>query len=104
MPALSDEVQTQGGTDGANQHGGWFFFLVGDDIKHPMLAISEINIGMSGGAVHHPRAICLAGFGMAGQIAFALIGFGFNDDARHRVAVQINLQRFTQQGGCNLYC
>lgn len=67
------------GLSGADEDGGADSGRLGGDVEHPMHAVREVDVGMSGRAEHDLVARGGASVGMASGIVDSSIGLGFDD-------------------------
>ena len=58
------------------------------DVEHPVIAVCEINIGMTRLAKHDLGARRNSGFGVTGQILLADVGFGLRDETNKFLPIQ----------------
>lgn len=89
--------ETLQGEDCPDEHGSRITGLAGDAVEQPVSSVCEIHISMSRRAVHDTGAGGEPGTGMAGQVCFTVVGFGFDDTSRKALNTQETDQFFTKQ-------
>jgi len=100
MPPLGDERHAVGGVNGPDQHRGRESFFFRDAVEKPVHPVGEINVGVTGRAVHDRGAGSAPGFCMAAQISFAHVGFGFEDGSGQTKPIfEVNKPRAQQVTG-----
>jgi hypothetical protein len=87
---LSHHLQTLLRQDGPKQDRGWKSFTLGDDIEHPMHAVGEVHVSVSGWSPHRSVARCAARTRMTPLVFGAYVGFGLDDYAGQSDAVLID--------------
>lgn len=64
-----------------DENGGGIAVLVGNHVEHPMVTISEVDIGQSGAIKHSGTFGSVPAVSMTGWIIRGAIGFDFNNDS-----------------------
>ena len=98
ISSFFDDIEPFIGLNGTYKNGISQPFLIGDYIKKMVNAIAQIDIGVSGFAIHHlcsfgaQTVICMAGF-----VVTAAVGFRFCNDTRCKIPVKKSSETLSDQ-------
>ena len=100
--SLGHLCQAGNGFDSANENGVGLSFAAANNVKHPVVAVSKVDVGMTRGAKHHRRPGCwftTVPSTMTGQVGFitVTVRFGLDDAAAESFPVYLAYQKLAQQ-------